>query len=80
MCALAVFSCGNGVDQQLRGWVPGGLWILHAAWRPPPLEALEVHAPATGLTACLLGAGGCCEDSPFGMGGFLSRLLFVFLA
>lgn len=80
MCALAVFSCGNDMDQPLKGWVPGGLWIPHAAWRPPPLEAREVHSPATGLPDCLLGAGGCCEDSPFGIGGFLSRLLFVFLA
>lgn len=46
----------------------GYLWILHAAQKPLPPEAHEVHSLAIRLPGHLLSIGGWCEDFPVGMG------------
>ena len=68
VCALPGVSCGNNMDPRPECRVPGGLWIFHAAREPSPPASGKDHPPVVGLPGRLLGAGGCCEDYPVGMG------------
>ena len=68
VCALPGVSCGNNMDPRPECQVPGGLWIFHAAREPSPPASGKDHPPVVGLPGRLLGAGGCCEDFPVGMG------------